>query len=356
MKRTLKRAALQLLKSTGVFRLVRDSTWRRHRLLILCYHGISQEDEHLWRPGLYLEPSRLEQRLEFLRQGQYNVLPLGEALKLLRAKELPSRSVAITFDDGAYDFFKLASPLLKRFGFPVTVYQTTYYSDRQVPVFNLICSYLLWKRRGSLLDKGAELGLKPPLDLRSEAKRHAIVQTLMDNCARDGLDAWQKNEVAGRLATLLDVDYAEVLSKRILQLMNPQEIAQLAREGVDFQLHTHRHRMPEDMSLFQKEIRDNRASLRTAGPEERPHFCYPSGVYSSTFLPWLTGENVVSATTCDVGLAGSHSNPLLLPRMIDTASRTTLEFEGWLTGVADFLVIHRTAAQNHVQNHVPHAD
>src|SRR6266446_5957337 len=136
MKRTLKRAALQLLKSTGVFRLVRDSTWRRHRLLILCYHGISQEDEHLWRPGLYLEPSRLEQRLEFLRQGQYNVLPLGEALKLLRAKELPSRSVAITFDDGAYDFFKLASPLLKRFGFPVTVYQTTYYSDRQVPVFN----------------------------------------------------------------------------------------------------------------------------------------------------------------------------------------------------------------------------
>ena len=36
------------------------------------------------------------------------------------------------------DFFRLGYPLLRRFGFPVTVYQTTYYSDRQIPVFNLI--------------------------------------------------------------------------------------------------------------------------------------------------------------------------------------------------------------------------
>src|ERR1039458_7863321 len=144
MKRTLKRASLQLLKRAGVFGLVRDSAWRRQRLLILCYHGISHEDEHLFRSGLYLEPSRLEQRLVLLQQDQYNVLPLGEALKLLRAKELPPRSVAITFDDGTYDFFSLGYPLLRRFEFPVTVYQTTYYSDRQIPVFNLICSYLLW--------------------------------------------------------------------------------------------------------------------------------------------------------------------------------------------------------------------
>ena len=62
MKQTLKRVTLQLLKSTGAFGLVRDRAWRRRRLLILCYHGISHEDEHLWRPGLYLAPSRLEQR------------------------------------------------------------------------------------------------------------------------------------------------------------------------------------------------------------------------------------------------------------------------------------------------------
>jgi peptidoglycan/xylan/chitin deacetylase (PgdA/CDA1 family) len=253
--------------------------------------------------------------------------------------------VAITFDDGAYDFYSRAYPLLKEFAFPSTVYQTTYYSDRQVPVFNLVCSYLLWKGRGRLLDKGAELGLKPPLDLRSEQARNGIVQTLMENCARDGLDARQKNEVAARLAHLLGLDYADILSKRILHLMNSQEIAQLAREGVDFQLHTHRHCTPDDKFLFQKELRDNRESLERSAPAQRTHFCYPSGVYSRDFLPWLTEEKVISATTCDVGLAATHSHPLLLPRVVETSSRTALDFEAWLTGVADFLVLRRAAKE-----------
>jgi hypothetical protein len=78
------------------------------------------------------------------------------------------------------------------------------------------------------------------------------------------------------------------------------------------------------------------------------HFCYPSGVYSREFLPWLAEENIISATTCDVGLAGRHTNPLLLPRVIETNSRTALEFEGWLTGVADLLAVNRAATQRYI--------
>jgi peptidoglycan/xylan/chitin deacetylase (PgdA/CDA1 family) len=347
MKRTLKRATLRLLKSAGVFRLVRESEWRRSRLLILCYHGISQEDEHLWRPGLYLQPVQLEQRLRFLRQNKYNVLSLGKALKLLLTHELPPRSVAITFDDGTYDFLSRAYPLLQRYEMPVTVYQTTYYSERPLPVFNLICSYLLWKRCGSVIEKGAELGIKPPLDLRSEAKRHAIVQSLVDNCDRRNLDAWQRNDVAAKLAQLLDLDYSQILARRILQLMNAQEISQLAKQGVDFQLHTHRHRMPQDKLLFEKEICDNRECLEKSVAAQAVHFCYPSGVHSAEFLPWLTEAGVISATTCDVGLAAADTNPLLLPRIVDTSRRSPLEFEAWLTGVADFLAINRAASQTY---------
>src|SRR6266581_3912669 len=52
MRKQIRRAALHLLRNTGVFRLLRESEWRRQRLLILCYHGISLEDEHQWRSGL----------------------------------------------------------------------------------------------------------------------------------------------------------------------------------------------------------------------------------------------------------------------------------------------------------------
>jgi len=348
MRNSIRRAALHLLKSAGVFRLVGDSRWRRARLLILCYHGIALEDENQWRPALYLEPARLEQRLELLRQGNYNVLPLDEGLRRLYAGALPPRSVAITFDDGTYDFFKLGYPLLKRSGFPFTVYQTTYYSENPLPVFNLICSYMLWKRRGAVLDKGESLGISPIMDLRTEAKRHAIVGSLEGISEREAWTGSQKNGLARRLAALLEIDYEALVAKRILQLMTPQEVAQLAQQGVDFQLHTHRHRMPKDEALFRKEIRDNRESLSHSGLHHFVHFCYPSGVHDTQFCPWLASEGVVSATTCDVGLASPRNSALLLPRLVDTTSRSPLEFESWLTGVGNLLAMRRAATQRYI--------
>ena len=343
MRKQIRRAALHLLRNTGIFRLLRESEWRRQRLLILCYHGISLEDEHQWRPGLYMEPRTLEQRLRILRTGDYNVLPLGEALQRLYAKELPRRSVSITFDDGTYDFYKQAYPIVKRYGLPVTVYQTTYYSDRRLPVFNLICSYLLWKRRGVVFSNGRELGLNSTMDLRTEDSRQAIVTALINLSATQNLSGLEKNEVACRLAGLLDIDYARLLQKRILQVMGAPEIAELSRDGVDFQLHTHRHRMPKDKSLFQKEIEDNRACLRGVSQKEAVHFCYPSGFYCQQFLPWLKAEGVISATTCDTGLATYRSDALLLPRFIDTTGGSGLDLESWLTGVGDLLAVRRRA-------------
>jgi peptidoglycan/xylan/chitin deacetylase (PgdA/CDA1 family) len=348
MQKYLRRAALQVLQGTGVFRLVRNSRWRQQRLLILCYHGIAQEDEHQWRPGLYMHPKVLEQRLQLLKNGRYNVLGLGQGLQQLEAGQLPPRSVAITFDDGCYDFYAQAYPLLKRYGFPVTVYQTTYYSDYQKPIFNLICSYMLWQRRGTIVDKGSEIGFDQPMDLRTEASRHQIVLKLVTGSEAKGLTGIQKNELAAKVANLLGIDYGQLVTKRILQLMTGEEIAELAREGVDFQLHTHRHRTPEDELQFKKEIEDNRLRLQQILGLNATHFCYPSGVYKSSFFDWLKEEKVVSATTCDAGLASTKSDLLLLPRLVDTSARSGLEFEGWLSGVGSMLALRKAALQRYV--------
>src|SRR5207249_8815632 len=48
MLKRFKQATLRSLKTSGVSTLVHNSRWRRQRLLILAYHGISLEDEHLW--------------------------------------------------------------------------------------------------------------------------------------------------------------------------------------------------------------------------------------------------------------------------------------------------------------------
>ncbi len=337
MLRYLRHGTLRLLKNLGIFDGVKNSRWRRQRLLIICYHGIALEDEHEWRPPLYMHAQLFEQRLQLLRDGKYTVLPLAEAIERLYRGDLPPRSVAITFDDGTYDFYAQAHPRLKEYGLPATVYQTTYYCDFNYPVFHLICSYMLWKRRGQVLRAGENAGIPQVLDLRSAAGQSSALDHLLTFARQERLSEEGKNNLAARLALVLGLDYPELVRKRVLQLMRPDEIAQLAREGVDFQLHTHRHRTPLEENLFLREIRDNRRKLlEMAANSVITHFCYPSGVYRFEFLPWLKKEGVVSATTCESGLASPYDSALLLPRLVDTSSHTPLEFESWLSGVGAF--------------------
>jgi hypothetical protein len=103
-----------------------------------------------------------------------------------------------------------------------------------------------------------------------------------------------------------------------------------------------------DEELFRREIRDNRAYIAGIVAGERSHFCYPSGAYRPVFLEWLAKERIVSATTCDTGIATAKNNPLLLPRVVDTSGRTDLEFESWVNGIGYFLSRRRRARHAYV--------
>jgi peptidoglycan/xylan/chitin deacetylase (PgdA/CDA1 family) len=337
MKRFLRGAALGILKSCGAFSVVCGSGWRRQRLLILCYHGVALEDEDQWKPALFISPQVLERRLEILHRQSYAVLHLGEALERLYRNELPPCSVALTFDDGGYDFYKQAYPRLERYGFPVTVYLTSYYSELQLPVFHMMCSYLLWKAQNLGFVDLTDFGVEQRVDLNWVDSRDDAVNRILQMADREDMNGREKDRLAAALSVRLGIDYEKVRLKRMLQLMNRHEIAELAGRGVDFQLHTHRHRTPSEEELFRREIRENRAHLESVTGEDKKHFCYPSGAYRPEFLHWLSEEGVVSAATCDTGLATARSNPLLLPRLVDTCQRTELEFESWINGIGQFL-------------------
>ena len=149
--------------------------------------------------------------------------------------------------------------------------------------------------------------------------------------------AEDKDVVATSLAKQLNVDYEEVLEKRILHLLNPDEVKQLAADGVDVQLHTHRHRTPLDRELFLREIEDNRMRIEAMTGQLPSHFCYPSGHYHPLFSRWLQEAGIKTATTCEAGLASLESDPLLLPRLLDGSGRSSVEFAGWLSGVSAML-------------------
>lgn len=263
-----------------------------------------------------------------------NVLPFPEAIRRLYSGTLPPRSVAITFDDGSYDFYRLALPMLRSFGFPATVYLTSYYSGFNRPVFDVMLSYLLWKARGIQFDWPGILDAPVTLDASGLAAAECAFR---DHARASQLSAAAKDDLLSVLAARLGQDYGELCKRRVLHLMNPVEVAEAAASGLDIQLHTHRHRVSRLPDRFLREIEDNRAFIaRTAG-REPVHFCYPAGVAAAEFGPVLRRAGVETAVTCIPGLAGMRSDALFLPRLLDLSSVTSTEFAGWVSGLAELV-------------------
>ena len=332
--RTAKRSLLAS-KGLGTFSLVSGSAFRRKRLLILCYHGVSMGDEQGSHPEMFLPPATFARRMDMLNQLGCNVLGLDEALTRLRAGNLPPRSVALTFDDGWADFHHEAFPILQKHRFPATVYLTTYYCLFNRPIFRFALAYMFWKQRDRIIENSEVAWLPDKLSLQTQDSRAALVRQIDAHAKQKNLSGKEKDELAARMAALVGFDYQAFLRDRLMQLMNPAEVTEVSNGGIDIQLHTHRHRTPLDRAGFIAEIAENRRVIHDlASNSDASHFCYPSGAVRPDFVSWLRELGVHSATTCNLGLSSRKSNPLLLPRLLDHCNVSDNEFEAWVTGFA----------------------
>ena len=335
----VKLTVLRTLRALGGFGLVAGSGWRRRRLLILCYHGFSLRDEHRWNPELYVTGEHLERRLRALADGGYQVVPLGEGLERLRAGSLPPKAVSLTVDDGLYDFHRVAYPILSRHKTPVTLYASTWYMLHPGPVFPVMAAYLLWRGLENRIGAARVARLDLDLAVGSRAEIEKTERIIFRRAREERWSGSEKDACLADLAVVMGEDWDGLRRDRLLTLMTPEEIGGLDRGIVEVQLHTHRHRTPRDRELFLRELRDNRAALQSFGldPSRLEHLCYPSGEHYPEFLPWLREAGVVSATTCVPGLVAGDTDPLLLPRFIDTNRTPDIEFEAWSAGVREVL-------------------
>lgn len=153
------------------------------------------------------------------------------------------------------------------------------------------------------------------------------------------MSADEKDAFVARVAEHIGVDYPAIKARGTLAIMSPEAVRALPRDLIDVQLHTHRHRTPRNRELFLREIRDNDVIIRELRPDgpALEHFCYPSGDYHGEFFDWLRECDVRYATTCLPDLATADTEPMLLPRFVDTMVASSLIFESWISGFAALL-------------------
>jgi peptidoglycan/xylan/chitin deacetylase (PgdA/CDA1 family) len=77
-------------------------------------------------PSTNISTDVFEAQLKFLKENNYNVLTFGDAIALWQSGEpLPAKATILTIDDGYLSFYTHGWPLLKKYGFPATIFIQT---------------------------------------------------------------------------------------------------------------------------------------------------------------------------------------------------------------------------------------
>lgn len=332
----LRSILFRLARMAGLFAL---SRWLcRHQQLILCYHAFAYEDEHLFRPQQYMQPERFAARLNLLHRQGYKVIPLSEAVTRLQRKTSCLREVVITIDDGFTSVYRFALPELSERKLPATLYLTTYYVLFDRPVFSLALQYILWKSRCQSINLDLRAWGWPAtwhLDLKAPHAAEAVDALVTE--AMQLLDEDERERFLHFVGDSVGVSLVQQTSDRRFHLVTPAMARALLADGIELQLHTHRHRYPFDSDLLLREIDDNRRVLTLLGMPAATHLCYPSGEWREDTFAILHTLGIQSATTCLPGLNSSDTHPLALRRFLDADDVDEVEFDAEISGFKHLL-------------------
>ncbi|PWK44426.1 polysaccharide deacetylase family protein [Pleionea mediterranea] len=117
-------------------------------LVILVYHHIDTKTP----AATSTDPDLFQQHLEYLKDNNFSVLPVEQAVKqLMNGQSLPDKAVSITFDDGYESIYTTAFPLLKQYNFPFSVFVSTQ------PINQQFAAMMNWSQINEMTKSGATI-------------------------------------------------------------------------------------------------------------------------------------------------------------------------------------------------------
>jgi peptidoglycan/xylan/chitin deacetylase (PgdA/CDA1 family) len=121
---------------------------------VLCYHRFGEG-----RGKMIVSPAVFAEQMAFLAENGYRVVPLTSLVGFLRGREgLPRKTVVLTIDDGYRSSYQIAYPILKKHGFPATIFVYTDFVGAR--------DALRWEEMREMVESGL-------IDLQPHSKTHA---------------------------------------------------------------------------------------------------------------------------------------------------------------------------------------
>lgn len=323
VRRAMKSAAAGALHYTGLRKAL--ATYRRHqsggrRILIVSYHRVVGDFfGELQRsiPGLLISQETFRRHLEGLQAAGYKFATMGEALDVMRGARTAHEDLCVvTFDDGYRDVYRYAYPVMKEMGVPAITYLPaeligTNFRFNHDRLFHLVRTV-------------QEKGYQPLFDVLPEPASSLMLEV---TSGRKRLSA-ALDDFIGQHSSETLVDTIHALEQRLGpdapllpeqgDLMNWDEVREMARDGFEFGAHTLGHVVltHEPLSVVEREVSESKAIIeRELGTPVRD-FAYCNGWYSDEVIDVLMRNGFRSAVTTEDMANRIGGNPFTLKRKV----------------------------------------
>lgn len=292
---------------------------------ILMYHSVMEnprsQDEFLG--GIVHSREVFRGQMELLAR-QYHLVSLDQVGRFVRGEaELPTRAVAITFDDGYVDNYEIAAPILKEVGVQATVYATVDCVERRSLPWPAHLRFVFRNtKRGGWVDSSEKLW---PLTNALE-RENALLRSCDECCKLTGLTQEKYvSRVADELDTRVPVQSGSLM-------MNYEQLRAMLADGHIVGSHTMTH--PNMAYLTAEDARSEMTRSKQRLEQELKvaiaHFSYPcpalSPHWTEQTLAVSREAGYETAVTTDGGLVCKGDNPLGLKRVLPTKSVEGLQW------------------------------
>ncbi|MBZ4335158.1 polysaccharide deacetylase family protein [Corallococcus sp. AS-1-12] len=306
LRRAAKAAAAGFLHYSGARKAMaayRRSQSGGRRILIVSYHRVvSDFTGELQRsiPGLLISQETFRRHLEQAHAAGFELASLGDAVDVMAGRRAAKKDLfVVTFDDGYRDVYRYAYPVLKQMGVPAITYLPTAFinTDKRFNhdrLFHLLRRVQERRFRPDYATMpGPSVELLGPILTGQKTTSAALDDFIGEHPTRvltGIIDALEQQLGGG----------ADLLPEQG-DVMNWDEVRQMARDGFEFGAHTLGHTVLtlEPTAVVEKEILESKQTIEREVGVQVKDFAYCNGWYSDEMIRVLSQNGFRSGVTTE---------------------------------------------------------
>ena len=305
-------------------------------ITILTYHSVVPDDAPIrhyeYRNAVTV--SGFDEQIKLLTK-YFKIISLTEALERLEYGKLQANYVVITFDDGYWNNYQFAFPVLKRHNVPAAFFVTTSLIGTQECLWTDWVTFIFFKTESKQFElnyKNQNFSFK--LDsMKDRIDASEELKTFMKSLPFD-----ETKSILEKLKQITQVTAHPVFEDRDrYAFMNWSHVREMAQQGMEIGSHTHTHALLSMLNnqTVEYELALSKRLIEQNTDQKCLFFAYPNGQerdFNEDHISILRQLGFKSALTQIPGFVTIQSNLYRLPRINITNQMSIPVFKAYVWG------------------------